>query len=220
MHADLAALVGVTDEFERVLLMEAVMRVHSTFFKALLKERKPSLKDEIQAARRLKSASQSAEHVAKFLLDLSAAEASEIAGSLDYDEDLEELSSTLSQLALGIRNLIEEKELQRRSARPSRGRKSHKALGSFALGMALTYQRYSGRKFTFLRHRDHNGKYQAVTEGHRFVVRAADAWLGTVIDPNSLAMECERVKIPGIRPKLRQSGSPRLTPKKLQAANG
>jgi hypothetical protein len=104
----------------------------------------------------------------------------------------EEAVQVIEDVAAALHSYRSDLDLWRDLAPSRRGRKSNENLRLLVFGLVRLYERYSGKHFTFFRHRE-RGEYVAVTDGHRFVLRAAQVWIGNAIDAKSLAVECERV---------------------------
>jgi hypothetical protein len=109
-------------------------------------------------------------------------------------EELEEVAETIHRVSHSLNLYRTEVQARRKRAAPRRGRKRNDSLRSLVFGLACLYQRYSQKRFTFFRHRGPAGDYVPVTDGHRFVLRAAQVWIGNAIDGKSVAIECERIR--------------------------
>jgi hypothetical protein len=175
--------------------VESLRNVLSTFFENEMHERTESYLHtnrrvlEAENDNRLDRAIESAQFLAEFLRDLDYPDK---VLELDYSESADEAAEIIEDAAAALKSYKMNVKRRRDFAPSRRGRKGNESLRALVLGLVCLYERYSGKRFTFFRHRE-RGEYVAVTDGHRFVLRAAQVWIGNVIDAKSLAIECERV---------------------------
>ena len=206
--ADLARIVGIKpakfedDDTNSENILEykafrsAISNVLTTFYQNILDE-KVAQNDQSNASNMesrddalLDRAIDCSEFLAEYLLNGLNQELPE----LPILEELEEAAETIDQVRHSLNLYRTEVQARRKRAAPRRGRKRNDSLRSLVFGLACLYERYSQKQFTFFRHRGPAGDYVPVTDGHRFVLRAAQVWIGTTIDEKSVAVECERVR--------------------------
>jgi hypothetical protein len=233
--SDLASIVGVNlpafsrdedinscDKTTRYIdFIASLSKVLLTFYKNAVDERaKASVEEsrraiDTEADRRLERAIECASFLAEFLRDLEAPDADL---ALDYIETAEEAADIIEDAGAALKSYKRDRQMRQAIAPSRRGRKSNDSLRSLVFGLVCLYERYSGKCFTFFRHRE-RGEYVAVTDGHRFVLRAAQVWIGNAIDSKSLAIECERVNTHWKRMFTSAPKNSSRTPRKISRAS-
>jgi len=140
----------------------------------------------------------------------------------DLKEKLEEGLEQVSDLESGVvsfsQALLSLKTLQDASASVAweatedifpkrRGRPNQVQLGNLISTLAMIYEAWSDKKFTFQRFKNSQGEYEPITEGHQFVchiINLVNSFLleNEKIPPESVATECERaVRNPYLQPR-------------------
>jgi len=202
--ADLARIVGIKpaklEDAESIheykAFRSAISNVLTTFYKNILNEKaaqnnRSNASDmESRNDALLDRAIECCDFLAEYLLNGLNQELPE----LPIMEELEEAAETIDQVSHSLNLYRTEVQARRKRAASRRGRKRNDSLRSLVFGLACLYERYSQKRFTFFRHRGPAGDYVPVTDGHRFVLRAAQVWIGITIDEKSFAVECERVR--------------------------
>jgi hypothetical protein len=89
-----------------------------------------------------------------------------------HEVDPDDIPYIVEAIGDELRKLQHAACLKAESEKPPRGRKSSEKLTAFVTGLILVFEKFSKKKFTVLRYRNDRGQYEAITDGHRFVVCA------------------------------------------------